>query len=703
MARRLVVPQRFYLILTAAIFIAGLVFWVSDLTSDPPPYFSGLGQSLYTDPPQYTFHARNYTLFGQSDPFNYPKFAVFENSLVSRCAYIVFALAGASLTTANLVGVIMSLGGLLFFLLGLSRQHRLWVLVAVTFCWVISDMLITHGRLPYLENGLLFAAGILFWVYSWYGDRTWGVSLCGVLIAVVMLSGKLFGVLILPALMLAIVSSSEGNRVRRVIASGVSFIVGATLLTLIMYAGRFASVAGYFGEQTYGLYGFPPGLTTPWDFVEHVVSYGYNNRLLYVNSDLLAFMVTGGFLLALFLSLQGMSFRQLPRSTILAAFWILFMVGGLMPLGYSPTRYAVALIPPIIILCFAMIDQMMSVQEFKFARWRWYARAVLGLVLWSMLLNLGGNLFFFNIFPAPIRGLTWLSFPLVIALVIYIPRGLQKMTGRWLRRLPLFFLVAALGYSLVGNAIMVPRHHLTLMIKGIMEGNHDLEQILGPDAVVTGPYGPTLTQNTHLKSFIHHFGVAIVDSTLFDRYPITHIAVDVSNAAVATKNYPMLTKSLPLAAYWISDNKVQVYNISKVCNNPIALRYKETDFELAQQAFTQQKFDTALVLVERFLTRAPDSKQAGVLYSKILSGYGQTAKALQALITLAKRYPTDYSMQLEVGYFAAQIGVKTDDDSKKRLAQQYFRLAAMANPYRADFVNTLWEQTLNAGTGAASE
>jgi hypothetical protein len=63
-------------LLTLSIFVSGFIFWQSDLTSDPPMYYSGLGQSLATDPPYYIFHARNHVLFGQFDLYNYPRWTV---------------------------------------------------------------------------------------------------------------------------------------------------------------------------------------------------------------------------------------------------------------------------------------------------------------------------------------------------------------------------------------------------------------------------------------------------------------------------------------------------------------------------------------------------------------------------------------------------------------------------------------------------
>ncbi|NOY89294.1 MAG: hypothetical protein GXO93_07900, partial [FCB group bacterium] len=197
--------------LTVIIFVSGLIFWASDLTSDPPMYYSGLGQSLSTDPAQYVFHARNKVLFGSFEPFDYNKWAVYEHSLTSFIAYLWFLLVGVSLEHANAVGLILSLGGLVFFLLALMRYHKPWVLTAVALTYIINVTLITYGRLSYLENGLIFISALVFFVFSKWGDKIWGVVFSGVLIACAMVFGKLFGALLMPVLFFTLLFSRKNE------------------------------------------------------------------------------------------------------------------------------------------------------------------------------------------------------------------------------------------------------------------------------------------------------------------------------------------------------------------------------------------------------------------------------------------------------------------------------------------------------------
>jgi hypothetical protein len=694
MTRQSVSHKRLFYILTAIILIGGFVFWQSDLRSDPPMNFSGLGQSLYTDPAQYVFHARNYVLFGQSDPFDYAKFAVFQNSLVSRLAYVWFSLVGVTMRQANLIGVLLSLGGLFFFILGVSRSYRPWVMSAVALCYVLNVTLMTHGRVPYLENGLLFVSGVFFWVYSWWGNRTWGLVVSGALVAVAMLMGKLFGALLLPALIMSVICSSKADRWRGILVSAGSFIATSIVLILLLYTGKSGAVSGYFGEQTYGLYGFPPGLSSPWGFIEHLISYGYENRLFYLNPDLVGFFVLGGFLLARYFAAEGKSSSGLPRATILSLFWIIFFVGGLMPLGYSPIRYAVVLIPAVIVFCFTMFDIAMTTGNGIKFKWNRKLTAILAFLAWVFLVQAIGNTVFYNTIPLPIRGLVWFTLPGAVALGLLARFAIERWKVRLDSQKLAILVCVALGVSGTINGFRIHRYDFEERNTNILDASHDLAMILGPNAVVSGPFGPTLTLDNKVKAFIHQFGVARVDSTLFDREPVTHLAIDESNAGTAAQNYPALRNLKPLATYWICDNPVQIYAICKAFNNPSARQYVETDFERAAVFAQDQKNDSALSALERFLRASPGSKAALLLHGKLLATTGQYDKAYQTYTSLAARYPTDFSLQLECGYFVLQLASATRNQSLLPVAESYLKESTILNPYRAYLANNLWGEFL---------
>lgn len=685
--------NRLFLVIAVVIFVGGFAFWTSDLSSDPPMYYSGLGQSLSTDPAQYLHHARNEHLFGQFDPFDYPRWTVYQHSLVSLVGYIWFSITEVSSEQANLIGIILCFGAFAFFLLGLRRHHHSWVAAAVILCLVINVTLLTHGRLSYLENGLLFLGALLFFIYSRWGDRTWGIALSGAVVALAALIGKLFGLLLLPALLLAIYSSNSERRFREMICA--TFCFGMTLIVTAMslYGANVAAAFGYIGEQSYGLRGFPAGLTSPWAFVEHLISFGQSNRLFYLDPDILIFLLCGGICLVLLFA-SGKRMRDFSPALRLALFWTAAVFVGLMPLNYSPIRYTVILLPAIVIACFALADNLLNLRHSFSLRLGKSGLTLLGLLIAMFLFHLLSNIFYFNVVPHPSRMLTWSVLPAAVLIVFILWKFLGRRKVKIGSKVVIAGLVLILIFSATANGFRIRRFHYLDNNFNLAEARLDIEQIVGDDAVISGPYAPALTMDTRVKSFIHLFGVASVDSTLFDRYPITHLAVDVSNWNTACKDYPQLASLEPITSYWIRDYEVRLYNISKVFSNAEANSYRETNYEQALSMLHEEQPDSSLALAEQFVLEHPESKSAGVLLVDLLSSRQEFDRVKTLLVSLADRYPTDFFIQMQCGRFLQILGLTRGDQSLMELARWYYERGVNVNRYKAGFASQLYGQTM---------
>lgn len=677
--------------MTLVVLVGGFIFWQSDLTSDPPMHYSGIGQSLSTDPAQYIFHARNKALFGQSDPYDYPRWTVYQHSLTSLVGHIWFSVAGVSLKQANMVGIILSLGGLLLLILGLARHHRPWVTTAVALCFVLNVTLLTYGRLSYLENGLIFFAALVFFVYSWWGDRIWGIALAGGLVALAVLTGKLFGALLLPALVLSALFSGRARRWKLTLIAIGAFLLTSVGIVLVLYGRDLGVAFAYVGEQSYGLRGFPEGLSSPWGFFEHLISYGFKNHLFYIDPDLLLFLLAGVFLLILHLS-RGSKISALSPATVFSMFWLLSAIVGLMPLNYSPLRYALLVIPPAILFCFTMFENRFDVKKTSPAALGKIETVLLVFVFWYVLFHAVANIFFFNTIPRPIRIITWATLPGGIVLAYLTRFLLARGYLRISRRKLVIVLLAVLCISAVFNGYKIRRIHFLEHNFNIVEANRDLEAILVPGAVVSGPYGPTLTVDTPLKSFIHLFGVAEVDATLFDRQPITHVAADRSNWAEAVKNYPALKGLIPITTYWIRDVEVRLFNISEVFNNPQANSYEKTLYERAVAYYQAQQYDSALSAVGRFYESHPQSKSAGLMLGDLLAKKGRLDEAFSLLTSLTQRFPTDFNIHLQCGRFIQILAEQKNDNSLRYMAETYYAQAVKINPFKADYARKIWQQ-----------
>ncbi len=685
--------QHLWYLLTAIILVIGFVFWQTDLRSDPPMHYTGLGQSLSTDPAQYVFHARNNALFGDSDPYDYPRWTVYRHSLVSLTAYLWFAVAGVSMEQAGMVGVILCLGGLVLLVLGLIRRHSPWVVAALAVCYLLNVTLFTYGRLSYLENGLVFLTALTFLIYSRWGDRLWGIALAGVAVGLATMTGKLFGALLMPALVAAVLLSGQPSRWRFSLTAVAAFVLTVAGCALLFYGTEAGAAMGYVQEQTYGLRGFPEGLSSPWALIERLVSYGFKSHLYYLDTDLLLFLVVG--LLLLTVHLERERLAALPRSTMFSLCWLVIAMAGLAPLNYSPLRYAIFIIPAIVIFSLTMLEVSSKRGEVQVSVTGKGNFILLTVISWLVLFHGLGITVFLQTMPRPIRLLTWATLPAAVVLAYAVKQALQRREVRITGRTLAIVGLVLIGCSIIFNGFQIHSKHSLEHNFNIMEANADLAAIVSDGAVVSGPYGPSLTLDTHLKSFIHLFGVVTVDSTLFDRQPITHLAVDASNWVKALEDYPQLADMKPITNYWIRDVEVRIYNISQVFDNEEAHRYKETPFEEAMQFYQQGQFAEALKLVDTFYQLHPQSKSAGLLLGSLLAQTGRSEQAYHVLTTASERFPTDFWVQLQCGRFIQMVAESRKDRYLLQVSERFYARASRLNPFQLDLLRQVWFQVAN--------
>lgn len=121
----------------------------------------------------------------------------------------------------------------------------------------------------------------------------------------------------------------------------------------------------------------------------------------------------------------------------------------------------------------------------------------------------------------------------------------------------------------------------------------DLGAILNQDAVISGPYCSALTIDNRLRNVIHMFGVAQVDTLLFQKFPITHLAMERGiNKKRAFEDYPQVMKNAKVVTtYWIRNMTVDIYRVAETSGNPKTHNYKLSNFEEAKLLLEQGQVD----------------------------------------------------------------------------------------------------------------
>ncbi|MDZ4722338.1 MAG: hypothetical protein SGI97_00275 [candidate division Zixibacteria bacterium] len=698
-------------LLIAVIFAGALFFWQSKLDRDPPLFFSGPGQSLSTDPYMYTYHARNSILFDNPNPLGDTRWALFQQSLVSGASYLWMSLTDVSLVESKRVGVLLSLGALLLFILGLTRDFSGWTIAAFTICYCVNAALFTYGRLPYLENGLLFLSALAFLAYSKWGERRWGIVASAAVIAIAALHGKLLGALMFPALLVSVLLSDSPTRTKDAIFATLGFVATGLIFGWLFYGGHLDALSYFASAQTERVQGFPEGLTSPKAFVEHLMAFGFRNKMYVTNPDLLIMTVFGLGALFLWSEISTDQLRQLPRASRFSLFWIIIATIALAPLTYSPHRYSLFFVPAIIILCFTALEKTIATEKRPAFLSNKSAVFGFGFLVWLFIINSPINALLLAIPNLSMGTLIWVSL-LPTALITFIVSKMKKpqtakksATANKSAKKPFYtnekrgsrgnvaVAISIVVLSIVVNLVVLIFAYPFAQSRNIVEANADLGEILSEGAVVCGPYATTLTLETGHKAVIYFFGQTVDYDSLFTQFPITHLAIEKSNIAQAAELFPRLEGIQPITSFWIQDNSVQIYNVSKLFGNPQAMKYRESPFEIAKTYLDQHNLASA----ELVFQSSPGllmTKSGGLLMAELLRRGNRLQEAYDVFVSLAGRYPTDFSVQLEAGHFIQRLGLTKNDTRLISQANNLFSTAVTLNPLKSEYARDLYNQNI---------
>jgi len=625
--------------------IAGMiVLHFVSLTHDPPLFYVGHGQSLLTDPYHLTDAARNEVLFDSWNLHDYYRWDVFKNSLISAVSYLSFEAFGVSRISANLASIFLHLIGLLLFVLSIYNFRSKKEALFVSLFLLINSTLFFYGRLPYLENGLIFLSGLTFFIFVKYHNKIWGQLLTGGLIALAALAGKLFGFILIAPVILVLIYKYRSKFILPTLATFGGMILTAILYIFIFYGDNFSILTSYYSEQTTGMYGSPPGFFSVASFFKMLIIYGGESGIV----DFAPFIILS-IILGLIISIFSVPFtREFDKSLVPIIFcvgWLLAGVLGLMPFYYRPIRYVLFLFLPGAGLCgyalnyvlfnkikLSLHNRLISLPLLFFSLWYLFTQAFIFFAPFGKKFRVGVDIM-------PTTAL--ISFALVAILFFIFFKRRSFTLKKW----------PAVIFGVIFLAICLNQG--SYFYKGLAKPgqllkryNTEFAQLIDKDAVLTGPYAPALTIDNNLKSVIYVFGLANVEKNLFERFPITHIVSDRHNWKRAIKDFPFLKSSLLVVQTIVRDQVLYLYRI------PTA-RITETYFEIGQRYFKRDIFDSALVSFEQFTVQYPENIFGQIHFSLALSATGKVEKSEQVMNRLLAKYPDDYMLHgFCIGYYS---------------------------------------------------
>jgi tetratricopeptide (TPR) repeat protein len=366
---------------------------------------------------------------------------------------------------------------------------------------------------------------------------------------------------------------------------------------------------------------------------------------------------------------------------------MMFALIGLTPHDYSPTRFSLLLIPAIIIACFSIWDETLRQRKISSVTPGWAGTGLLSVLMWFTLYPVIGNIFFLNVMPG--SWFTWAMLFAGIALGLAIRLILSRWRQQVLPRTGIVLLIVVLLLSAIANGFRYRRLNVLERNYTIKEAADDVAHIVGENAVLSGPYADALTIDNTVRSFVYLFGMVEIDTTLFDRYPITHVAVDKSNLDEALKVYPRIRNASVVTRYWIRDYEVMLIRINDIFGNERANEYEESYYEKAAFHARQNRLDSALYMLNAHLTRHPMTKSAGKLMGEVMLALNRYEEGIRIWRRLAEMYPTDFHIQMRAGEVFLSLGLANNNRALTIEGNRLLARGALVNRYKANQANRI--------------
>ena len=704
-------PSWAYVLAAAAVLLLIVYLRLSYLSYDPPVdvFWS---QDVWTDPPQYTSYARNAVLFGDWSPLHDPRLVLFMKNTTGALAYLVFSLFGVGFWQSNLVGVLFSLGAIVFVSLGIIRLKGRLAGILCAFLLGINYLFLTYGRLPFLENAMNFWLALTVFFLALGSTRVkpeaaggfvppkagWYVA-AGASCAVAAFFGKMIALHAFPAFLTFAAFTgwreTGGQSRRRWLVPSWSFLAGFAVVALFWLAYAYLpadeNVRKYLSEQTAGLYGSPEGLRSLSGFYNRVFSFGADTRL-FVHAPVIAALGFIGAALAVlplgFRGKFGERLRLVKPEYLLVGLWAWAAYLALMPWNYRPLRYETVLLIPLAAATALVLSALVrrkpsppSPRETSLP-----LMAVLGTLLFTLPV--------YHLVTAPfVKQQMGQAHSLAALLAIVIALGgtlllnsaYKSITFGWRKiagstRLPeaAIALVVIAALVIQGQMILGWWRHAQ---KSMVSASRELSQVLGPDAVLVGSYATGLTLENRLKNVVYMFGVANVNTTLFADYPITHLAIIDDRKDRAFTDYGDVTRlSRKVTSFLIGNRPVGIFRVTENTPNEKARAYEPTAYEQAMRCYDLFQEDSMQFYIDRFAREHPDDFTVARFRGLYFMRDSTFDSASVYFAKAARLYPDDFAVHFNLAHCEMMLFEQTQNVAHFQNAQAHFREVLRLKP-----------------------
>lgn len=699
-------------LILAALFVVSRLI---NLSADPPAGIS-TSQAVYTDPAAYTLSARNAEIFDNSDPLEDDRFPLFQYSAVAGLARVVFSFGGASYALANLTGLLFSFATALLVFLITVRFAGLAAGAFTLLFLLVNQNQFHFGRLPFLENAMVFFGVLAFWILGYCQRRPWLALLAGIALAAAFCFGKTHGLVFVGVFLFYFLWSWLSEREPRelLLRQALWLTLGAVALTGVWYftigADSLETISAYLGQQSTGLYGAPKAFTSVSEFYSKLISLGTVRKLFFGMPvvSLLALISSLWIIRNLIYSKATLTGKDrvagnagaVTAAVVFFLLWFTLTYLELFPWNYRPLRYQIPLIYPLCALAGIGLSRLweMAQEPRKLEQIR---EGVSSSGLWRAGLW-GGALFVILNIPAyelwsrdnwlrelfnsgdmlsKQQKLYWSpALAALVALAVYLAQSYRQFIRRALKiSAPVVALALVIASLTVGvrwyKDWLIRPTFMTVAV------SQDLPKVLGEGAVLAGPYGVGLCQDNSLPVVIHMFGVSDPDTSFFERFPVTHLLLDGSNKTRFEKMHPAVAAgSEDLGIYHITNRKVYLMRVAGVTGNVAADSYQLSPYERGRLVLQGRLEDSSGALLAELRQLDTINIAANRFLADIAQEDERLEEAKMYLERAISATPTDFNIWADLGQIYLRMYVATENRAHRAEAIRCFRRALYIRP-----------------------
>jgi hypothetical protein len=616
-------------------------------------------QDLVTDSYTIIHFAANKAKFDQWELFEYKQWQVFKVSLPSIAAYILFSVGQVDIFWTHMAGIIPAFIGILIILWAIRRyfDNSNWLPVIIAAIFLMTNfILITYTRMPFLETGVILYFGwIVFLLHKGKLPLT-KILIISILISLACLTGRIFSISIALALVTAMFFGEDKTKIKKFALLIGGMVTSGIILLFILYGNRVTAYFQYIAEHTETSGGNLRLLQGVGEFIQVLFSYGSDNQLFRDSP----FLFIAAYIAIVTAILLYRNHYGWFRSNFLLRFglwWAGWLFVFFSPFNYRPLRYSLLLYLPLVLIMVSVID----VKDIKQARCPKLAALLSTILLYLLnfyfLVHIVIDFFFFpNYQDKQLTVYTYIFLPAIILTLIMVSRSAQTFVSVLIKKAGLIIAglaICSLVYQSYAYFQWINHSHRTTET-----AVSDLAECIGPDAVIAGPYAPRLTLTSNIKSFIYSFGLDRPDFSIFERFPITHVAVDRTNLLAAQNDFSELQNTMIVTNHLIRARTILVVSIEDTVSE-----YTPSLFETAERFLQTDIIDSALVYNSEFRSLYPDNIPGIKQAYKISAYLRDFSNCLAILDDLRSRHPQNADAMLfcAVQYKLLGIARKRED------------------------------------------